>query len=99
MSLIANDNDRFGSDVTDFRKLVNTLSNDCQTLKSDMDGLQKMWTGEAHKALQSRFDGDYQELSELVKHLEALAGSLEFAESAYVSCENKVGNLIANLRV
>ena len=99
MSVMANDTRRFGADVASFRSGVTRLGASRNKLKSDMSVLQNMWTGEAHEALQSRFEADFEKLEDLVHHFEMLATSLEHAQGEYETCENSVSTIVDDLSV
>ena len=99
MAFVANDLRRFSGDTHVYSQAVQQLAADVEALSHEMSGLQSMWTGEAHDALDARFQSDLRQLEQVLRFAQQYERSLNSADSEYERCESRVSGLVNAIRV
>lgn len=87
------------NDVDSVRNYLNRMVQTGEKMMADMNALGLMWEGEAKAEFTTQFETDYRNLQSMIKSMEELADSLEFAREKYVVCENEVSSIVNAIRV
>ena len=97
--LIKVNTSRLKTDASDIRGHIKSIKKEIQDLKSHRAALDAMWDGESSEAFKAAFSADIKALEEIVKSIESLNGYEDNARQKYDECENRVGDLVNQIKV
>lgn len=97
--IIANDLGRFGDSITEFGNACTALEKDFSEVVRHMEGLNAMWSGEAHDALLKRFKEDQANARKIIDFMKEILEDLNYAQTQYRGCENTVGSIVDSIKV
>lgn len=96
---IANELERFQSDISVFDQAYNTIKNKYKEMFNQIKELDSMWVGQAHNAFAVQFGQDAENMEEIISYLDELLQDLQFAYKEYTNCERSINDLVNSMRI
>ena len=90
---------RLGADADSVAGILNGIKTEFENMKQSVSQLDGMWDGPSSEAFKKAFWDDMNAMAELLKNLESMHSYEVNAKTKYESCENKVGTIVAGIRI
>ena len=84
---------------SDVEGRIRSIEGKLAAMQADVSQMNGMWSGQANAAFNQTFMDDIQTLRNLCGQLGKLAGYEGKARTEYDSCEQKVSQLVAGIRI
>lgn len=97
--LIKVNTNRLDTDAREFGDYIKAIIRKIADLRSHNATLDGMWDGPASEAFKMNFEADIKALEQMVKTLEGINRYEDNAKTKYNNCEQKVGDLVNQIRV
>lgn len=91
--------DALGRDVSSLQNQYNALKRNLDSLNSSMTSLNSSWEGDAKSEYLRVYQQDYNTMKSLCNTLDQLIKTLMNAKNQYNSNNNRVKNVISQIRV
>ncbi len=89
----------FEHDLDEFENRYNTIQDRLHMIISDMNDLNKMWTGAANAEYVKQFEHDQNYLEEIFGFLANYLDACEHAKKEYVRNENEIHDVINAIKI
>lgn len=90
---------RLNNDANDIYNRIQAMKKEMDTMKGDVQAMNSMWEGESKNAFVEAFDTDMTALATMINNIEAIYRFETNAKTKYENCEDKVAQLIADIKV
>lgn len=85
--------------VENLENTTSKLEEQVKKMFQTIQELDQMWDGEANKAFNEQFQQDHTACEEMCQELRQMINSFKHAREEYDKCENRVDELVRQLRV
>lgn len=99
MDYIKMNTSRLNGDAESIAGLLQGIKTELEHMKQSANQLDGMWDGPGSEAFKKVFQDDMQAMAELLKNIESMHSYEINAKTKYESCENKVGTIVAGIRI
>lgn len=99
MDYIKMNTSRLNGDAQSIAGLLQGIKTQLEQMKQSVNQLDSMWDGPGSEAFKKVFQDDMSAMAELLKNLESMHSYEVNAKTKYESCENKVGTIVAGIRI
>lgn len=99
MNHIKINTDRLRTDIESVAGHLQGMKSELESMKQNVAQLDSMWDGPGSEAFKKAFWDDMRGMDTLLKNLQSMYSYETNARAKYESCENKVGDIVANIRV
>lgn len=89
---LSTDADKVNRSISDIVKQLNNMEN-------SVTQLDKMWEGESSEAFKKAFHDDIALAEKMISNLNKIYQYEENAKNKYDACENKVGQMVNNIKI
>lgn len=90
---------RLSTDADTVAGMISGIKSELNGMKQNVAQLDGMWDGPSSEAFKKAFQDDMNAMETIVKNLESIHSYEVNAKSKYESCENRVGGIVAGIRV
>ena len=90
---------RLNTDAEIVAGMISGMKTELSNMKEDVTKLDSMWDGPSSEAFKENFHNDMNSVETIIKNIESIYSYEINAKDKYESCENKVGSIIAGIRV
>lgn len=90
---------RLRTDTESIAGHLRGIRGEMESMKQNVAQLDSMWDGSGSEAFKKAFWDDVRGMDTLLKNLDSMYSYEINARAKYESCENKVGDIVANIRV
>ena len=90
---------RLNTDAETVAGLLQGIKTGLSDMKEQVNQLDAMWDGPGSEAFKKAFWDDMDAMAEAVKNLDSMQAYERNAKTKYESCEQKVGAIVAGIRV
>lgn len=91
--------DALGRDIASLQNQYQTLKRNLDSLNNSMTSLNSSWEGEAKSEYLRVYQQDYGTMKSLCNTLDQLIKTLTYAKNQYNNNNNKIKNVISQIRV
>lgn len=99
MDYIKMNTNRLNGDAEFIAGLLQGIKTELEHMKQSANQLDSMWDGPGSEAFKKVFRDDMSAMEEMLKNLESMHAYEVNAKIKYESCENKVGTIVAGIRI
>lgn len=99
MDYIKMNTSRLKGDAESIAGLLQGIKTELENMKQSVTQLDSMWDGPGSEAFKKVFWDDMNAMTELLKNLDSMHSYEVNAKTKYESCENKVGTIVAGIRI
>ncbi|MGI6010699.1 MAG: WXG100 family type VII secretion target [Ruminococcus sp.] len=82
-----------------FAELALALEEDLEELRGSLMELNGSWEGDAARAFERQFQGDYETMKTVCETVKELQNTMEYAKGEYIRCEQAVEDTVAAIKI
>lgn len=86
-------------DAGRIQNYINKIKSEMNKMKSSVSEMDRMWDGPGSEAFKKAFQDDVKDMETILKNLEEVYKYEVNAKKEYESCESKVHELVAGIRI
>ena len=90
---------RLQSDAEQVNNCIAQMKAEMEKMQESVTRMDQMWDGDGSEAFKAAFASDMKMLSSMIQNLKKVYQFEQTAKSKYNSCEQKVAEMIHNIRV
>lgn len=96
---IAVDTRKLGNDADDVGTYIKNIKKQIEDMKTSVSELDAMWDGPSSEAFRKTFNKDMKAMEDVIEGLEDLKKYEDQAKKKYEKCEDKVAELISEIKI
>ena len=89
---------RLNMDANEVAARIASLRKEMDAMKTSVDQLNKMWTGEAKAAFTAAFNDDINALNTIISSIDSIHKYETNAKTKYENCEKQVEQLVSGIK-